>query len=118
MDTLMQLRPVMFHWKSDQSADIGFIADEVARVNPILAVYNEQGQLQSVKYTQMTALLTKALQDQVRQRSMIEEDLRKQLSALDRRNAELTIQLGDQQKLITNLASRLSAVEQRGHAVK
>jgi hypothetical protein len=118
VETLMQLRPVTFHWKSNHSADIGFIAEEVARVNPILAVYSEEGKLESVKYTQLTALLTKALQDQVRERNSIEEDLRKQLSALDRRNAELTTQLRDQQALISNLASRLSAVEQRAHALK
>jgi hypothetical protein len=40
-------------------------------------------------------------------------DLRKQLTALDRRNAELTTQLRDQQALIYRLASRVSAVEQR-----
>jgi hypothetical protein len=115
IETVMQLRPRAFQWRSNNSADIGFIADEVARVNPILAVYNEEGELQSVKYSQLTALLTKALQDQVRERNSIEEDLRKQLSALDRRNAELSSQLRDQQALINNLASRLGAVEQRAH---
>jgi hypothetical protein len=113
VETLMQLRPVTFQWRSDNSNDIGFIAEEVASVNPILAVYNGEGKLEGVKYTQLTALLTKTLQDQTRERNAVEEDLRKQLTALDRRNAELTTQLRDQQALVNNLASRLNALEQR-----
>jgi hypothetical protein len=114
MDTLARLRPVMFQWRSDHTPDIGFIAEEVARVNPVLAVYNERGELQSVKYTQLTALLTKALQEQVRERHGVEEDLRKQVSNLARQNADLETRLRDQQALIGDLAARVLAVEERG----
>ena len=111
--TLMRLRPVAFRWKSNNSEDLGFVAEDVAKVNRLLAVYNENGQLQSVKYTQMTALLTKVLQEQVRERTKVEDGLRKQVSQLQRDNADLAKELHTQQDLIKSLASRLTAMEQR-----
>jgi hypothetical protein len=132
VDTLMRLRPVAFRWKSNQAADLGFVAEDVAKVNRLLAVYNERGELQSVKYTQMTALLTKVLQEQVRDRKKVEGDFRKQVSELRKQNddvatelrelrkqnAELMKQQVDQQNLLKSLAARLGAVEQHSVAVK
>ncbi len=118
LDTLMRLRPVAFRWKSNHSPDLGFIAEDVAKVHPLLAAYNESGKLQSVKYTQMTALLTKVLQEQVRERNKVEGDLKKQVTELQKHNADLTTQLREQQNLLKSLAARLSAVEQRSAAVK
>jgi fibronectin-binding autotransporter adhesin len=63
LDTLMQLRPVKFDWKDSGQADLGFIAEEVADVNPRLAAYTGSGTLYGVKYPQMTSLLASAIQE-------------------------------------------------------
>lgn len=65
LDALRQLRPVQFEWKSNLGVqDLGFIAEEVAAVNPLLAEYNGPGgALSGVKYNTMTSLLTKAVQE-------------------------------------------------------
>lgn len=63
LSTVLQLHPVSFAWKSSHTRDLGFIAEEVQAVNPLLAEYDKDGVLTSVKYTQMTAVLAKAVQE-------------------------------------------------------
>ena len=59
---VMQLRPVSFDWKKDQKHDIGLIAEEVAELYPELVETN--GDITGVKYTKLTALLIKTVQEQ------------------------------------------------------
>jgi hypothetical protein len=58
-----RLRPVLFDWKLSHLQDIGFMAEEMASREPILVIYSEQGDFQSVKYPAITALLTGAVQE-------------------------------------------------------
>jgi hypothetical protein len=76
----MKLHPVSFKWKSNDDEDIGFIAEEVERVDPVLAEHNK-GKLSGVKYSQMSALLTKSVQEL----KVDNDNLRAQLAALQRR---------------------------------
>lgn len=71
LDAVMQLRPVAFDWLSysygpaNVRRDLGFIAEEVAAVSPLLARYNDvTGNLEGVRYSQLTSLLTRAVQEQ------------------------------------------------------
>ncbi|MBU2545448.1 tail fiber domain-containing protein, partial [Patescibacteria group bacterium] len=66
LETLMQLQPREFNWIDEKGGfhDFGFIAEEINAVNPLLAQY-DHGNLQGVKYSKMTALLTKAMQELV-----------------------------------------------------
>jgi len=61
-DSIYKLRPVTFDWKANHKQDIGFIAEEVNEILPVLAEMNEDGQAEGVKYSKLTAILTKALQ--------------------------------------------------------
>ncbi|MEX2055037.1 MAG: tail fiber domain-containing protein, partial [Candidatus Andersenbacteria bacterium] len=65
LETLMKLRPREFDWnlETNQKHDLGFIAEEVAAVEPLLATYRD-GEIRGVKYMNMTSLLTKAVQEQ------------------------------------------------------
>jgi hypothetical protein len=65
MKATMRLRPVEFDWKQGfgRGHNLGFIAEEVQGSVPILADYDLDGSLSSVKYTQVGALLTKAVQE-------------------------------------------------------
>lgn len=88
LDTVNRLRPVSFTWKANGNGDIGFIAEEVAAQQPVLAIYNEQGEPDGVKYSNMSAVLVKAVQEQQAlidaQGSMI-RGLRGELDALNKR---------------------------------
>ncbi|MBI2052503.1 MAG: tail fiber domain-containing protein [Candidatus Sungbacteria bacterium] len=70
LDTVMRLTPREYDWIGKEAGikhDLGFVAEEVNAVNPLLASYNydENGVLvlNGVKYDRMTALLAKAIQD-------------------------------------------------------
>jgi hypothetical protein len=62
LDTIRQLQARQFNWSSDGRADLGFIAEEVEAINPLLAQYESDGRLSGVKYMQLTALLTQGVQ--------------------------------------------------------
>lgn len=48
---------------ADGSDDIGFIAEEVVDVDPVLGQHGTSGNLVGVKYDRMAALLTKGVQE-------------------------------------------------------
>ncbi|MCA9369825.1 tail fiber domain-containing protein, partial [Candidatus Woesebacteria bacterium] len=63
LNEVMQLRPVVFDWKADGMHDLGFVAEEVEQIDPLLATY-ANGQIEGVKYKQLTAVLVNAVQEQ------------------------------------------------------
>jgi Chaperone of endosialidase len=58
-DALLALKPVTFHYKSDSSGtpQFGLIAEEVAAVNPDLVVRDEKGEIYTVRYDAVNAML-------------------------------------------------------------
>jgi len=69
---------VTFRWKSNGQTDIGFVAEEVNEVEPLLNNFNEKGEIEGVKYAQITTVLVNAVKEQQKQ---IEEQ-RAQIEAL------------------------------------
>jgi len=63
--TVMGLRSVLYQSAvdADQRQWAGFIADDVEKVNPVLAVYRADGALQSVTYDRVPAFLLPVVQD-------------------------------------------------------
>jgi hypothetical protein len=64
LNLIQRLRPVTFDWKSRNEHDLGFIAEEVAEVEPLLTFRNEKGEIEGVKYAQMSAVLVNAVKEQ------------------------------------------------------
>lgn len=60
---VMAMRPVTFKWKGRDENDLGLIAEEVAKINPLFVTY-ERGQIEGVKYPQLTAILANAIKQQ------------------------------------------------------
>jgi len=60
-ETLFALKPVIFRYKKEidksQSPEYGLIAEEVAEVDPNLAIKNKKGQIESVRYGAVNAML-------------------------------------------------------------
>jgi hypothetical protein len=58
-ESILALRPVTFHYKSDQSntPQFGLIAEEVAEVNPDLVARDKNGEIYTVRYDQINAML-------------------------------------------------------------
>jgi hypothetical protein len=60
---VMKMRPVTFKWKGRDENDLGFIAEEMEKVNPLFVNY-ARGQIEGVKYPQLTAVLANAVKEQ------------------------------------------------------
>jgi hypothetical protein len=58
-EAILALKPVTFHYKSDakNTPCFGLIAEEVAEVNPNLIVRDKNGEILSVRYDQVNAML-------------------------------------------------------------
>ena len=87
-DRLMRLRPVTFRYKaqaSDGPRQFGLIAEEVDEVLPELVVRNRAGEIETVKYHELPAMLLNELQKMARRAEAAEDALR----ALERRLAKL-----------------------------
>src|SRR6266536_3447556 len=58
-EAILSLKPVTFHYKSDtkDTPQFGWIAEEVAEVNPDLVVRDENGEIYTVRYDAVNAML-------------------------------------------------------------
>jgi predicted ribosome quality control (RQC) complex YloA/Tae2 family protein len=58
-NSILDLKPVTFHYKSDKSdrPQFGLIAEEVAKVNPDLVVCDKNGEIYTVRYDAVNAML-------------------------------------------------------------
>jgi hypothetical protein len=109
-DKLMELRPVTFVYKADQTGaqQFGLIAEEVEKVYPELVVRDAAGKPVTVGYQMLPAMLLNELQKQARQL----DQKNRQIAALERQVA--SIQKKDAE--IGALAARLDAIERRAQA--
>jgi len=64
LDKVLALRSVSFDWKSDDSSDVGFVAQEVEKIFPEVVHTNEKTNLKTIDYPKLTVFLVKALQEQ------------------------------------------------------
>jgi hypothetical protein len=81
LDIVRRLRPISFTWKEDGSRDLGLGAEEVERVEPLLTFRNKRGQIEGVKYNQVSAVLINAVKEQQQQI----QELQRQLVSLKSR---------------------------------
>ena len=57
LEDILALRPVSYRWTNDGSADIGFVAEEVAEIDERLIHRNDRGEVEGVRYDRISALL-------------------------------------------------------------
>ena len=63
----MKLKPVEYVSKTSSRKEIGFIAEDVEKLDRRNSTYDKDGALAGVQYDHMVALLTKAIQQQQQQ---------------------------------------------------
>lgn len=90
-DSLMKLRPVTFHYKTDGShlLQYGLIAEEVAKVNPDLVQYDDQGKPFTVRYHLINAMLLNELQKEHGRTQELESQVAEQKAQLEQQEARL-----------------------------
>ncbi len=75
LETITQLHPVTFEWKGTSDPDLGFVAEEVDQVTPLLTSRNAAGEIEGVKYDRISAVLVNAVQEQQKQITALEAQL-------------------------------------------
>jgi len=88
LSVLNRLRPITFDWKQGGMHDLGFGAEEIAAVEPLLVTHNDKGEIEGVKYDRISAVLVNAVkeqQEQIKQQQAQIESLKRLVCARHRR---------------------------------
>ncbi len=64
LEIVRRLKPISFRWNNGGIADLGFGAEEVNAVEPLLVTRNEKGDIEGVKYKQIATVLVNAVNEQ------------------------------------------------------
>lgn len=86
LDLISRLRPVSFNWKTDNKADMGLVAEEVADVEPLLATYNDKGEVEGVKYDRIGVVLINVVKEQQAEIISLREQLQELRKAICQTN--------------------------------
>ena len=106
-EPLLALRPVTFHYKPELDKtgipQFGLIAEEVAKVNPDLVTHDAKGELSTVRYEAVNAMLLNEFLKEHRKN----EEQQKQINVL-------TAQLKEQAAQIQKVSAQLTAASPSG----
>ncbi len=64
MSFIRQLRPIAYEWTADGMKDVGFGAEDVAKIDPRFVTYNDKGEVEGIKYDRMSAAFVNAFREQ------------------------------------------------------
>ena len=79
-----RLRPITFDWREGGARDLGLGAEDVARVEPLLATYNEKGEVEGVKYDRVAVVLVNAVREQQAQLERQRDEIARQREEIRR----------------------------------
>jgi ATP/maltotriose-dependent transcriptional regulator MalT len=101
-EAILGLKPVTFHYKSDSTGtpQFGLIAEDVAEVNPDLVVRDRQGEIYTVRYDAVNAML---LNEFLKEHRTVQQQ--------EATIAELKATVAQQQKGMEAIAARLKEQE-------
>jgi hypothetical protein len=97
-EAILGLRPVTFHYKNDATGtpQFGLIAEEVAAVNPDLVVRDENGEIYSVRYDAVNAMLLneflkehRTVQGQQKEIDALKAELKEQKALIQKVSAQV-----------------------------
>jgi endosialidase-like protein len=102
---ILALRPVTFHWKSDDTnePEFGLVAEEVAEVNLDWITHNPQGEVSGVRYETIPILL---LNEFLKEHKKVEEQ-QANIAELKSTVGVLTAQLKEQAAQIQKVSAQL-----------
>jgi len=107
-EAILALMPVTFHYKSDKTnrSEFGLIAEEVAEINPDLVVRDENGEIYTVRYEAVNAMLLNEFLKEHRKN----EEQQATIARLKSTDAKQEATIANQQERIEALAAGLQKV--------
>lgn len=106
LDLVRRLRPVTFTWKSNNKRDLGFVAEEVNAVEPLMTTFNDKGEVEGVKYDRISAALVNAVNEQ-------QDEIKTQTSTNETQQAQIETQqaqIEQQQQVIKRQQKQIDAL--------
>jgi Chaperone of endosialidase len=122
-EAILALKPVTFHYKSDAKGtpQFGLIAEEVAKVNPDLVVRDEKGEIYTVRYDAVNAMLLNEFLKEHRKVENLRNDFQatvaqqqKHLVQQQQQIEVLTGQLKEQAAYFQKVSAQLAAASPSG----
>jgi len=121
-EAIFALRPVAFHYKNDKTStpQFGLIAEEVADVNQGLVVRDDQGEIYTVRYDAVNAML---LNEFLKEHTKVEEqqasivELKATVARQEKGMEVLTAQLEEQAAQIHKVSAQLKVSKPRSQVV-
>ena len=117
-EAILALKPVTFHYKSDatNTPQFGLIAEEVADVNPHLVARDKNGEVYTVRYEQVNAMLLNEflkehkafLEEQGKVQKLetalqaLNERLKKQETKIEKVSAQIKVSKPTPQTIVTD----------------
>jgi uncharacterized coiled-coil protein SlyX len=108
-EAILALKPVTFHYKSDTTGtpQFGLIAEEVAKVNPDLVVRDKDGEIYSVRYDAVNAMLLNEFLKEHRRVEELKNDFQATVAQQQKEIQALTAQLKEQAAQIQKVSAQL-----------
>jgi hypothetical protein len=90
-EAILSLNPVTFHYKSDATdrPQFGLIAEEVAEINPDLVVRNKNGEIYTVRYDAVNAMLLNEFLKEHRKVEQLEKQIERLAASLQKVSDQL-----------------------------
>ena len=106
-EAILALKPVTFHYKKDidprARPQFGLVAEEVAKVNPELVTRNEKGELYTVRYEAVNAMLLNEFLKEHRKVEQLQATATQQANEIKELKASLKEQAAQIQKVSAQL---------------
>ena len=83
LDLIRRLRPVAFNWIESGMRDMGLVAEDVAKLEPLLVTRNEKGEVEGVKYDRVGVVLINVVKQQQAEIDQLRQKVTKQEDRLD-----------------------------------
>jgi len=102
---ILSLKPVTFHYKSDQTRtpQFGLIAEEVEKINPDLVIRDAKGELYTVRYDAVNAMLLNEFLKEHRELAELKSTVAEQRKGMEAMAAQLKEQASQIQKVSAQL---------------
>jgi hypothetical protein len=104
-EAILALKPVTFHYKRDKTGtpQFGLIAEEVAAVNPHLVVRDKNGDVYTVRYEAVNAMLLNEFLKEHRKVEQLQTTIDQQQKGMEMLTAQVKEQAAQIQKVSTQL---------------
>jgi hypothetical protein len=108
-EAILALKPVTFHYKSDakNTPCFGLIAEEVAAVNPDLIVRDKNGEILSVRYEAVNAMLLNEFLKEYRKVEELKKDFQATVAQEQKEIAALAATVKEQASQIQKVSDQL-----------